>query len=165
MKKLAAAGIIVSSWILTCVLAVAAELPAIPPIPEKFKEIKIIKPDPAIPKEIADLSGEWEGVWKYVGPLDSKMGLGLPFGHETRRAKIIVYELSPDKIKGLYGWAESPYFKGSGGWRLFESDISDDGGKKRFSLIGSYRMGFYIENGILKGSSGGNYETEMKRIK
>lgn len=163
MKKLAAAGIIVATWILTCVLASAAELPAIPPMPEKFRDIKIIKPNPSVPKETADLIGEWEGVWKYVGP----MGYGLSFGQETRRAKLIIYEASAEKIKILYGWGVSPYTDsgGKGGWRLFESDIRDEDGKKRFSLIGSWRMGFYLENGILKGSSGGNYDTEMKRVK
>jgi hypothetical protein len=160
MKKMVATAIIVATWMLTCILANAAELPPIPPLPEKFKDIKIIKPELSVPKEVADFSGEWEGAWKYVGPMQWGS-----FGQETRRAKLIVYEVSSDKIKGFYGWGESPFGRGKAGWRLFESDIMDDNGKKRFSFIGGGRMGFYLEDGILKGSSGGNYETEMKRVK
>ena len=142
MKKMVATVIIVATWMLTCILANAAELPAIPPIPKKFKNIHIVKPDPSVPKEVADLSGEWEGAWKYVG--DMRDSHGKLFGQETRRAKLIVYEVSSDKIKGLYGWGKSPFGRGKGGWRLFESDISDDNGKKRFSFIGG-------ENGLLLG--------------
>ena len=161
MKKILFAAI-AGLWALTCLLpAAAAELPAIPPMPEKFKNIKVVKPDPSVPKDVADFSGEWEGFWKYVGPFYG----GLSFGQETRRAKLIVYELSADKIKVLYGWGESPYTGGKGGWNLFESDIRDEDGKKRFSFVGNFRMGFYLENGTLKGSSGGNFDGEMKRVK
>jgi hypothetical protein len=160
MKKMVATAIIVATWMLTCILANAAELPAIPPIPEKFKNIQIVKPDPSVPKEVADFSGEWEGAWKYVGP--AQWG---SFGQETRCARLIVYEVSADKIKILYGWGESPFWGGKAGWRLFESDIRDENEKKRFSFIGGSRMGFYLEDGILKGSSGGGSETEMKRVK
>jgi hypothetical protein len=163
MKKMVAAATIVATLILTCVLANAVELPAIPPMPEKFKEIKITKPDSSLPKEVADFSGEWEGVWKYVGPIGQFTYLS--FGQETRRARLIVYEVSADKIKILYGWGESPLTGGKGGWRLFESDIMDDNGKKRFSVIGSGRMGFYLANGILKGSSSGYFDAEMKPVK
>jgi hypothetical protein len=160
MKKMVAAAIVVVIWILTCVLANAAELPPIPPLPKKFKEMKILQPASPVPKEVADFSGEWEGAWKYVGPMQWGS-----FGQETRRAKLIVYEVSSDKIKILYGWGESPSWGGKGGWRLFESDIMDDNGKKRFSFIGGRRMGFYLEDGILKGSAGGGAEIEMKRVK
>jgi hypothetical protein len=163
MKKLVIAGIIIATWIMICLLANAAELPAIPLIPKKFKKIKIVKPDPAVPKEVADFSGEWEGVWKYVGPIGQFTYLS--FRQETRRAKLIVYEVSSDKIKGLYGWGESPFGRGKAGWGLFESDLMDDNGKKRFSFIGGGRMGFYLEDGIIKGTSGGYYDTEMKRVK
>ncbi|MGB8993309.1 MAG: hypothetical protein WCD80_14740 [Desulfobaccales bacterium] len=163
MKKMVVAGVIVTSWMLACLLAIAAELPAIPPIPEKFKNIQIVKPNPSVPKEVADFSGEWEGVWKYVGQIGQFTYLS--FGQETRRVKLIVYEVSANKIKILYGWGESPFGRGKAGWRLFESDIMDDNGKKRFSFIGAGRMGFYLEDGILKGTAGGYYETEMKRVK
>jgi hypothetical protein len=162
MKKMVTTAIIVATWMLTYILANAAELPAIPPIPKKFKNIHIVKPDPSVPKEVADFSGEWEGAWKYVGPM--KDAYGLSFGQETRRARLIIYEVSYDKIKFLYGWG-GPYAGGKGGWRLYESDIMDDNGKKRFLFIGTVRMGFYLENGILKGAAGGYYDTEMKRVK
>jgi hypothetical protein len=164
MKKMVAAAIVVVIWILTCVLANAAELPPIPILPEKFKEMKILQPAPSVPKEVADFSGEWEGAWKYVGSMRDSSG-SISFGQETRRAKIIIYEVSNDKMKILYGWGDSPYTGGKGGWLLFESDITDDNGKKRFSFIGAGRMGFYLGDGILKGSSGGNFDTEMKRVK
>ena len=106
MKKMLAIGIVVATWILTCVLAGAVELPPIPPMPEKFKEILVIKPDSSVPKEVADFSGGWEGLWKYVGPT-GQWG-GPSFGQETRRVKLIVYEISADKIKVLYGWGDSP---------------------------------------------------------
>jgi hypothetical protein len=160
MKKMVVAGVIVTSWMLACLLAIAAELPAIRPIPKKFKNIQIVKPDPSVPKEVADFSGEWEGAWKYVGPMQWGS-----FGQETRRVKLIAYEVSANKIKILYGWGESPFRRGKAGWRLFESDLMDDNGKKRFSFIGAERMGFYLEDGILKGTAGSYHETEMKRVK
>ena len=162
MKKMVFAWVTVPIWMLACLLANAAELPPIPPMPEKFKEIKILQPAPSVPKEVVDFLGEWEGAWKYVGTM--KDSHGKSFGQETRRAKVIVYEVSTDKMKILYGWG-GPWEGGKGGWRLFESDIQDDNGKKRFSFIGTGRMGFYLENGILKGSAGGYYDAEMKRVK
>ena len=67
MKKMVVAGVIVTSWILACLLAIAAELPAIRLIPKKFNNIQIVKPDPSVPKEVADFSGEWEGAMEVCG--------------------------------------------------------------------------------------------------
>ncbi len=164
MKKIVAAGTIIAILVLGYGLVGSAELPATAPMPEKFKELKVIKPNSSVPKDVADFSGEWEGVWKYVGSTGDSIFKGLPFGQETRRAKLIVYEVSSDKIKVLYGWGNSPYTGGKGGWRLFDSEIRDENGKKCFSFIGAARVEFYLENGILKGSSDKNFEAEMKRI-
>jgi hypothetical protein len=164
MKKSIAIGIIVPILNLACVFTFAAELPAIPPIPEKFNNIKIIKPDPSVPKDVADLSGEWEGTWKFAGSMGDTTWKAYSFGQEVRRAKLIVYEVSIDKIKILYGWGASNTM-GKGGWRLFESSINDDWGKKRFSFYGSWSMRFYLENGTIKGTSSGFFDIEMKPIK
>ena len=162
MKKLISAIAIMAFLSIAFVSLAGDPVPPIPPLPKRFEGIKIVKPDPTVPKEITDFLGEWEGAWKWVGTMrDSR---GISFGQETRRTKLIVYEVSTDKIKILYGWG-SEYERGKGGWRLFETDITTDNGKKRFSFIGQWRMGFYLEDGILKGSSGGNYEAEMKRVK
>ena len=162
MKKLISVVAIIAFLSIALVSLAADQLPPIPQIPNKFKDIQVVKPDPSVPKEAADFSGEWEGAWKYVGPMRDSHG--ILFGQETRRAKLIVYEVSTDKMKILYGWG-GYLGRGKGGWRLFESDVTDDNGKKRFSFIGAGRMGFYLEDGILKGSAGGYYETEMKRVK
>ena len=161
MKKPISAVATMAFLLLGFSFAVAAELPPVPPLPKKFKSIQIAKPDPSVPKEIAAFLGEWEGAWKYVGP----MGRQLSFGQESRRAKFIIYEVSSDKIKFLYGIAESPHHPGKEGWRKLETDIREEGGKTRFSFVGGWRMGFYLEMGVLIGSSGGEYELEMKRVK
>jgi hypothetical protein len=164
MKKIVAAGTIMAILALAYGPVGAAELPAVAPMPEQFKEIKVVKPDPSVPKDIAAFLGEWEGVWKYVGATGDSIFKSLPIGEETRRSKLLVYEVSSDKIKVLYGWGNSPYTGGKGGWRLFESEIRDENGKKRFSFTGAARVEFYLENGILKGSSDANFAAEMKRI-
>jgi hypothetical protein len=158
MKKFIAGGTVVAAWILTWALAVAAELPPVPTMPDNFKNITIIKPAPSLPKEVADFSGEWEGVWKFVGSTGDPFHKGLSFGQHIRLTKLIVSEVSPDKIKGLYGWGDSPDTGGKGGWRKFESELMDSGGRKHFTIMGNINMGFHLENGILKGSSGGNFE-------
>lgn len=148
----------------------AADLPAIPPLPERFKNIRIVKPAPATPKDIADLLGEWEGSWKWVG--DMKEGGELASGQEVRKAKLIVYDApSPDKVKYLWGISNSPYYKVSGGWWDNESEIEEHDGQKYFSRISQtaggagFRMQFHLENGILKGSQGRNFEIELKRVR
>jgi len=140
MKKTFYAVAIVVILSLAGVLANAAELPPIPPMPEKFKDIQIVKPDPSVPKEIAAFLGEWEGI--LIGT--------VPF----RRAKIIVYELYPQKIKFLYGCGDNPF--GSqypGGWSQNESDLYFENEKYRFPrrTARGYATHFYFENGALNG--------------
>jgi hypothetical protein len=142
-----------------------ADLPQVPPMPERFKDIKVAQPDSSVPKENTELLGEWDGAWKYLGGLSNPFSVGLSYGQEIRRAKVIIYEVSSDKIKFLYGWAESPHYTGKGGWRKVETDIREEGGKKRFSFISAWRTEFYSENGILKGSATGNWDIKMKRVK
>lgn len=151
---------------LTVNFVMAADLPQLPAMPEKFKNIQIAGPGPSVPKENQDLLGEWEGIWRFVGSMGATgASAGLRYGQEIRRAKLIIYEVSSDKIKFLFGTAESPYFAGKGGWRQIETDIYQEGGKKRFSFVTAWRIGFYLENGILIGSSGGEFDVEMKRVK
>ena len=152
----------------SCVLA--EELPAIPPLPNKFQNIKIVKPDPSIPKDIADLLGEWEGNWKYVGEM--RNATGLHYGQEVRRTKLIVYDIpSPGKLKFLWGIGNSPYYTVLGGWWDNESDIENWQGKKYFSRISKSEGGqgknmqFHLEDGILKGDNTGSYTIELKKVR
>jgi hypothetical protein len=163
MKKLGCALVVVISLTLNCVFSLGADAPGpIPPIPEKFKNIQIIKPDPSVPKEIADFSGEWEGVWKYVGV----MGWGSSYGEELCKAKLFIYEISTSKVKFLYGVGTSPQSRGSG-WRNYSSDIRELNDKKYISLSppSGYSIEFHLEDGLLKGAQRGNASVEMKRIK
>jgi hypothetical protein len=140
----------------------ADQLPPIPPIPGKFKNIQIVKPDPSTPKAIADFLGEWEGAWKYVGAISQWQ----TYGKEVRRAKLIIYEASPaGTIKLLFGVGASP-FQGGKGWLQYEAEISEDGENKCFSFFppSGLNLKFRLQNGLLLGRQRGNYEIEMKRV-
>ena len=163
MRKPARAVVVVVTLIMICTFAYGADAPGpITPIPEKFKNIQIIKPDSSISKDMTDFSGEWEGVWKYVG--------GMQFGshgEELRKAKLIIYEVSASKVKFLYGIGTNPKSVGRGGWRDYSSDVTDSQGKKYISISppSGFAMNFHLEDGLLKGAQGGNWSIEMKRIK
>ena len=163
MKKIVSAMAIVAILSLACISLAAEQIPPIPPIPDKFNNIQVVKPDPSIPKAIADFIGEWEGVWKYEGT----MGPWLTYGQEVRRAKIIIYEASSSgKIKAIYGVGASP-FQGGKGWRNYDAEISEDGENKCFSFFppSGFNMQFRLQNGVLLGRQGGNYAIEMKKVK
>jgi hypothetical protein len=101
LKKIVSAMAIVTILSLACISLAADQLPPIPPIPEKFKSMQVVKPDSSISKEVTDFIGEWEGVWKYEGPM-APNPQGLTYGQEVRRAKIIIYEASSSgKIKAI----------------------------------------------------------------
>ncbi|MHB8070273.1 MAG: hypothetical protein ACYDIC_20470 [Desulfobaccales bacterium] len=159
MKKMIAAMILVATWIFTCVLLGAAELPPIPSIPDNLKDIQIVKPDSSVPKEIAALLGEYEGV--------------LMGRHPLRRVKIIVYEVSAQKIKFLSGAGDHvERSRDPGGWSNNESDLYLEREKYRFSrrLDSGFAANYYFENGSLKGmlSLGANLPAlfyELKKIK
>jgi hypothetical protein len=164
MKKLGCALVVVVSLILNCLFAFGeSALGPIPPIPEKFKNIQIIKPDPSVPKEIADFSGEWEGVWKFVGGKH----YNIPYGTELRRAKFLIYEVSTSKVKFIYGVAPNLYSARRGSWIDYSSDIRDFQDKKYISFMppSGYALKFHLEDGLLKGVEGGKSSIEMKRIK
>lgn len=144
--------------------AIAESIPLVPSLPDKYKGIKMVPPDPAVPKEIAEFLGEWEGVWVSRPP-----GGGLP--RETRRAKLIVYQVSKDKVHLLSGVGTNPFTKVPEGWREVEADINERGGKKRISWMGLYgfrqeeaKNEFFLEGGILYGTVG-RATIEMKRVK
>jgi hypothetical protein len=163
MKKIVSVIVIVAILSLACISLAADQIPPIPPIPDKFNNIQVVKPDPSIPKAIADFIGEWEGVWKYEGT----MAQGLTYGQEVRRAKLIIYEASPSgTIKLMYGVAASP-FQGGKGWRKYDAEISKDGENKYFSFFppSGYSMQFRLQNGLLLGRQGGSYAIEMKNVK
>jgi hypothetical protein len=163
MRKIFPALTWMAFLVLAYSFAVAAELPPVPPLPKKFKGIQIAKPDPAVPKEIADFLGEWEGVWKYEGTL----GQGLTFGQEVRRVKLIIYEASPSgAIKLIYGVGASP-IQGGKGWRNYDVEIGKDGENKYFSFSppSGFHLQFRLQNGLLLGRQGGSYAIQMKKVK
>ena len=161
MKKVFFGLVIGLAWILTGLMAMAAELPPIKPMPDKFKNITIAKPDPSLPKEIAGLLGEWEGIWKYAGTSSR-----LTPREELRRCRIVVYEVSANKIKFLLGNGDSPRSGIPGGWNNNESDIREEGGKKIFSrtTAAGYNQQFYLKDGIIVGE-GKSQTITMKRLK
>ena len=123
------------------------------------------KPDPSVPKEIADFLGEWEGVW-----VARQRRGDLP--REVRRAKLILYEVTPIKVKYLWGvgLTLTPMLRLSGKSK-FESDLTLREEKKRFSHQGPYgysmetrKTEFYLGNGVLMGTIGAA-SIEMKKIK
>jgi hypothetical protein len=164
MKKLGCALVVVVSLILNCLFAFGEDaLGPIPPIPEKFKNIQIIKPDPSVPKEIADFSGEWEGVWKFVG----EKKYNIPWGTELRRGKMIIYEVSTSKVKFVWGASPNLIVGRSAHWGDYSSDIRDFQDKKYISFVNpsGFVVEFHLEDGLLKGHEGEKSSIEMKRIK
>ncbi len=160
MKKAisSSAIIICSAW--CCLLAMAADLPPVPPIPDKLKDIRVLKPDRTIPKDLAEFSGEWEGVWS-----------SARYSRDIRHAKLIVYEVSAEKIKFLYGLGDNPFSGDRGSWRSYESEVAIWDDKPHFSFMVpmGWRVGFYLENGQIEGSEGAGSgapvnHLEMKRI-
>lgn len=163
MKKLISAMAIMAFLLIACLSLAADPLPPIPPLPKHFEGIKIIKPDPSVPKEITDFIGEWEGA------MVVRLRAGdLP--REVRRAKLMVYQVTKDKVSFLYGVSDNPYTKSPASWREIEADIIEQGGRKRFTFMTSYgsgeqaRMDFFLENGMLVGTVKAT-SIEMKRVK
>jgi hypothetical protein len=163
MKKIVSVMAIVAILSLACISLAAEQIPTIPPIPDKFKNIQVVTPDSSVPKDVAEFLGEWEGVWKYQGP----MTVGRTYGQEVRRAKLIIYEASSSgKIKAIYGVSASPFGPGKG-WREYDAEISKDGENNYFSFFppSGFNMQFRLQNALLLGRQGGNYAIEMKKVK
>ncbi len=133
--------IAILACIIPSVLAIALELPTIPPIPKKFINIEVIRPDSNVPEEIASFVGDWEGV----------ISASEPF----RKVRMIVYQVSPQKIKFLYGCGDNPFnSKHPGGWWRYESKLTFKGGKYWFTrklASGSFAH-YYLDKGILRGT-------------
>jgi hypothetical protein len=122
---------IVLAGILFCPLAMAA-----PPIPN---DVQMVKPDPSLPKEIADFWGKWEGS-------DSMMKLFL-----------IVEKIDQEKAS-LYIWRSgSPPFVPEG-WERIEAQVTKE--SEKYKLMFRTKMGiswYALEKENLNGSSpGGN---------
>jgi hypothetical protein len=164
VKRIIAALVIVTALGLGGGLASGADPPELSPMPEKFKNIQIVSPSPDTPKEIADFAGVWEGVWKSrFGSFYYSTGAGSP----SRRGKLIIYEVSKDKIKGLWAIGDNPNSLIPGGWKKIESKIGDFEGKKGFSYFFSKTgrsASYYLENGKLIGKMR-DLEIEMDRVK
>ncbi len=161
MKRIILVAATMVCLILPYSSALAAELQRVPPVPAKFKDIKVLKPDPTVPKEIAEFLGEWEGVW-----------LAGKDGRERHQAKIIIYEASSQKIKFLYGRGAIPRLGLPGIWFKQEVEVRIYNEKPRFSfqLPSGVGQSFYLENGFIGGfrDTGGKIPAdtiEMKRIK
>jgi hypothetical protein len=158
MKKIVSVMAMVAIFSLPCLSLAANELPPIPPMPEKFKNIQIVKVDSSMPKDITEFIGEWEGVWKYEGP--AQWG---KYGQEVRRAKLIIYEAtSSGAIKVIYGVSGNP-----GGWRKYDTEISKDGENRYFSFFppSGFILQFRLQNGLLLGRYRGRQAIEMKKVK
>jgi hypothetical protein len=163
MKKRISAVAIMSFLSMAFISWAADPLPPIPPLPKHFEGIKIVKLDPSLPKEIADFIGEWQGA------MVVRLRAGdLP--REVRRAKVIVYQVTKDKVFFLYGVGDNPYTKSPASWREIEADIIEQGGRKRFTFMTSYgysgeqaKMDFFLEDGILYGTVK-SASIEMKRV-
>jgi hypothetical protein len=145
-------------------LASGADPPELKPMPKKFKNIQIVSPSPDIPKEIADFSGVWEGIWKSrFGSFYYSTGPGSP----SRRGKLIVYEVFNNKVKFLWAIGDNPNSPIRGGWTKKEAEIEDFEGKKIFSHFFSKTgrsVYYYLENGKLIGKMR-DLEIEMNRVK
>jgi hypothetical protein len=164
MKIMTAIILVAALLALTNAQGMAEAPPAVPAMPADFQSSKISKPDPAVPADINLLLGEWEGVWT-ARPRPGAMPI------QVRRAKMIVYEVTPTKVKYLWGVGFNPETKAEAKWVKFESDLKERGGKKIFGHEGPYghRMEtrtteFFLEDGVLMGAVGWA-SIEMKRLK
>jgi hypothetical protein len=92
--------------ILFCPLAIAA-----PPMPN---DVKMVKPDPSLPKEIADFWGKWEG------------------GDPARELFIIVEKIDEAKAS-LYIWRSGLMGMTPGAWERLEAKVSKESGKYKLS--------------------------------
>jgi hypothetical protein len=123
----------VLAGILFCAVAMAA-----PPIPN---DVQIVKPDPSLPKEIADFWGKWEGG-------DSMMKLFL-----------IVEKIAQEKAN-LYIWrGGNTQFGVPERWERIETKLSNESGK--YKLLTPNRQGgnntYFLEGEYLVGTTpGGN---------
>jgi hypothetical protein len=138
--------------------------PAVPPMPPEFQNIKIIKPDPIVSTEINQLLGEWEGVWIVIPP-------GGVISMPVRRAKLIVYEVTPTKVKYLWGVGFNPVTKAEAKWTKYESEFRERGGKKIFGHTGpsgysmeNTTMELFFKEGVIEGKIG-RASIEMQKLK
>ncbi len=134
MKTFVAVAVrILLAGILFCPLAMAA-----PPIPS---DVQMVKPDPSLPKEIADFWGKWEGS-------DSMMKLFL-----------IVEKIDQEKAN-LYLWRSgNKQFGVPERWERIETKLSNESGK--YKLLTPNRQGgnnsYFLEGEYLIGTTpGGN---------
>ena len=148
------------------VQAMAEAPPLVPAMPPDFQSIRISKPDTTVPAELNLLLGEWEGVWIVSPPVHSRI---MPF--QVRRARMIVYEVTPTKVKYLSGAGFNLETKAEAKWAKFEDEIKERGGKKIFSHEGRYgprmepgTVEYFLEDGVLKGVVG-YASIEMKKVK
>jgi hypothetical protein len=91
--------------ILFCPLAMAA-----PPMPN---DVKMVQPDPSLPKEIAGFWGKWEG------------------SDPVMKLFIIVEKIGKEKAN-LYIW-RSGILPGTEGWERIEAKVSKESGKYKLS--------------------------------
>jgi len=164
MKRMSAIILLAALVVFNNVQAMAESPPVVPAMPPDFQSIKIRKPDPAVPAGLNLLLGEWEGVWT-ARPRPGAMPI------QVRRAKLIVYEVTPTKVKYLLGVGFNPETKAEAKWTKYESEFKERGGKKRFFHEGPYgytmetkTTEFFLEDGVLMGSFGWA-SIEMKRLK
>ena len=89
------------------------------PIPNDFK---ITPPDSSLPKELANFSGNWKGVWHNLsdsGSLD---------------AVLIIEKIEGKSAVVVYCWGDSSEWRVKNGWRRYTADINKKGGKDTLSF-------------------------------
>lgn len=128
---------IVLASILCCPLVIAA-----PPIPN---DVQMVKPDPLLPKEIADFWGKWEG------------------GESMMKLFLIVEKIDQEKAS-LYIWRSgSPPFVPEG-WERIESQVSKESGKYKLSSHKGMGISTYVLSGeYLEGSTPGG-KAQLSRV-
>jgi hypothetical protein len=131
---------IISLSILLCPLAMAA-----PPMPN---DVQMVKPNPSLPKEIADFWGKWEGG-------DSFMSL------------FIIVEKIDEAKASIYIWRSGFGAQAPAGWERIEAKVNKESGKYRLSFrnpLGSISV-FYLKGKKLVGDTpGGEEDARLSRV-
>ncbi len=101
---------IVSVIIVFCTMAIAA-----PSLPD---DVKMVEPNPSLPKELSAFWGKWEGI------------------KGNQEFFLIVEKIGEEKAS-LYLWSTGTKKRGSPGWRRAKADVIKESGKYKLRFIGS----------------------------
>ena len=111
MKTFAVLGVgILSVSILFCSMVIAA-----PSLPD---DVRMVQPDPSLPKELSAFWGKWQGV---------------KGDHEF----FVIVERIGEKKATLYLWDSGGRRRGSPNWRRVKPDVIQESGKYKLRFVGS----------------------------